>query len=145
LERGNQATRQCRRIPRNSVPRDCSSLGTLFYGHQSGVYEIKCNSCPLKYIGQTGRNFKTRFKEHIHAIRTNKTTSEYAQHILETGHSYDNIENTLNILHHENKGPLMNTWEQLHIHRLTKDNIQLNDAYTDTNNPIFDLIITHYN
>jgi hypothetical protein len=95
---------------------------------QSGIYEIKCNSCLLKYIGQTGINFRTRFKEHIHAIRTNKTTSEYAQHILETGHSYGNTEDTLNILHHENKGPLMNACEQYHIHRLTKDNIQLNDA-----------------
>jgi hypothetical protein len=30
--RGNKATRQCHRIARNSVPRDCSSLGILFYG-----------------------------------------------------------------------------------------------------------------
>jgi hypothetical protein len=112
--------------------------------NQSGVYEIKCNSCPLKYIGQTGRNFRTRFKEHIHAIRTNKTTSKYAQHILETGHTYGKLEDTPNILLHENKGPLMNAWEQFHIHRLTKNNLQLNDAYTDTHNPIFDLIITHY-
>jgi hypothetical protein len=55
---------------------------------QSGVYEIKCNSCSLKYIRQTGRNFRTRFKEHIHAIRTNKTTSKYAQHILEIIRQY---------------------------------------------------------
>jgi hypothetical protein len=53
---------------------------------QSGVYEIKCKRCPLNYIGQTGRNFRARFKEHIHAIRTNKTASKYAQHILETEH-----------------------------------------------------------
>jgi hypothetical protein len=33
----NQATRQCRRIPRNSVPRDCSSLGTLFCGQPSYI------------------------------------------------------------------------------------------------------------
>jgi hypothetical protein len=90
------------------------------------------NNCHLKYIGQTGRNFKTRYKEHIHAIRTNKTTSKYAQHILETGHTYGTIENTLNILHCEKKGPLMNTLEQFHIHRLAKDNLQLNDTYTDT-------------
>jgi hypothetical protein len=106
---------------------------------------MKCNTCPLKYIGQTGRNFRTRFKEHIHAIRTNNMTSRYAQHILETGHAYGKIEDTLDILNRENKGPLMNTWERFHIHRLTKDNMQLNDAYTDTRNPIFDLILTHYN
>jgi hypothetical protein len=92
-------------------------------------------------VGQTGRNFRTRFKEHIHAIKTNKTTSKYAQHILETGHIYGKIEDTLNILHHENKSSIMNSWEQFHIHRLTKNNLQLNDAYTDTINPTFYLMI----
>jgi hypothetical protein len=32
---------------------------------ESGVYELKCQNCPGSYIGQTGRNFKTRYKEHI--------------------------------------------------------------------------------
>jgi hypothetical protein len=111
---------------------------------QCGIYEIKCNSCPKKYVGQTGRNFLNRFKKHIHAIKSNKTTSKYAQHILESGHTYGKIEDTLNILHHENKGSIMDSWEQFHIHRLTKNNLQLNDAYTDTWNPIFDLMITLY-
>jgi hypothetical protein len=31
------------------------------YNH-SGIYQIKCNSCQLKYIGQTGRNFRTGYK-----------------------------------------------------------------------------------
>jgi hypothetical protein len=26
---------------------------------ESGVYQLKCNECPLRYIGQTGRTFKT--------------------------------------------------------------------------------------
>jgi hypothetical protein len=37
----NQATGQCRRIPHNSGPRDCSSLGTLFYGQPSYI-QIYC-------------------------------------------------------------------------------------------------------
>jgi sugar diacid utilization regulator len=44
----------------------------------------------------------------------------YAQHILETGHTYGTIENTLHILHREKEGPLMNTLEQFHIHNLQK-------------------------
>jgi hypothetical protein len=118
-------------------------LNTDKYSH-SGIYEIKFNTCQLKYIGQTGRNFKTRYKEHIHAIRTNKTTSRYAQHILETGHTYGTIEDTLNILHREKNGPLMNTLEQFHIYKLSRNNLQLNDTYTDTHNPIFKLITTQY-
>jgi hypothetical protein len=31
----------------------------------SGVYQLQCADCPLKYIGQTGPTFKVRFKEHI--------------------------------------------------------------------------------
>jgi hypothetical protein len=38
----------------------------------------------------------------------------------------------------------MNSWEQFYIHKLTKNNLQPNDAYTDTQNPIFDLMITLY-
>jgi hypothetical protein len=111
---------------------------------RSDIYEIKCNSCKLKYIGQTGRNFRTHYKEHIQAIHTNKMTSRYTQHVLDTGHAYGTIEDTLSILHVEKKGPLMNTLEQFHIYRLNKDNLHLNDTYTDTYNPIFNLITKHY-
>jgi hypothetical protein len=113
------------------------------YGH-SGIYEIKCNTCQLKYIGQTGRSFRKRHKEHIHAIRTNATSSKYAQHILDTGHTYGPIEDTLNILHQQKKGPLMNTLEQFHIYKLSINNLQLNDTYADIHNPIFKLIATQY-
>jgi hypothetical protein len=73
----------------------------------SGIYQIKCNSCQLKYIGQTGRNFRTPYKEHIRAIHSNKTTSRYAQHILDTRHTYGTIEDTLDILHFEKKRPVI--------------------------------------
>ena len=32
--------------------------------HQSSVYKIPC-SCGISYIGQTGRSFEVRIKEHI--------------------------------------------------------------------------------
>jgi hypothetical protein len=31
----------------------------------SGIYEIKCNTCGLIYVGQSGRPIATRHKEHI--------------------------------------------------------------------------------
>jgi hypothetical protein len=46
------------------------------YNH-SGIYEISCKSCNLKYIGQTGRSFRIRYKEHLNAIHSN-TNSKYA-------------------------------------------------------------------
>jgi hypothetical protein len=54
--------------------------------NKSGIYKMKCNICQLSYIGQTGRNFKTRYKEHIRSIRTNNPNTKYAQHILDTQH-----------------------------------------------------------
>jgi replicative DNA helicase len=50
----------------------------------------------------------------------------------------------MDILHFEKKGPLINTLEQFHIYSLWKENLHLNDIYTDIHNPIFNTIINHY-
>jgi hypothetical protein len=36
-----------------------------------GVYKMNCGNCQLKYVGQTGCTFRTRYKEHIREIKTN--------------------------------------------------------------------------
>jgi hypothetical protein len=64
----------------------------------SGIYKPKCLDCHLQYLNQTGRSFQSRYKEHIHAIKYNKDTSTYAQHILNMGHSCRNIQNTMEIV-----------------------------------------------
>jgi hypothetical protein len=110
----------------------------------SGIYQMNCKDCELKYIGQTGRNFLTRYKGHIQALRTKNPNSKYAQHILDTQHTYSNIQETMDILHFERKGPLINTLEQFHIYSLWKENLHFNDIYTDIHNPIFNTIINHY-
>jgi hypothetical protein len=107
------------------------------YDH-SGVYETSCRNCNLKYVGQTGRIFRIRY-----TIYGNKTTSRYVQHILDTGHSYGSIKDTLRILHRNKKGLMMNTLEQFHMHGLTREYLQLNDTHTDTYNLIFNLISTY--
>jgi hypothetical protein len=93
------------------------------------------------YIGQTGRNFKTRYKEHIQDIKSNKSKTGFSHHILNTGHAYDNIENTLEVLNFQEKGSYLNTRERFHIYRAKRKTGQLlNDNYTDIFNPIFELI-----
>jgi hypothetical protein len=52
--------------------------------------------CPIKYVGQTGRTFNTRYKEHIHDIRSNNSHSGYSNHILNTGHAYGTITDNRN-------------------------------------------------
>jgi hypothetical protein len=61
----------------------------------SGTYELQCTECPRKYIGQTGRTFKARYKEHTRDIKNNGQYSKFAQHIIETGHKYDTIVKTM--------------------------------------------------
>ena len=54
---------------------------------KSGIYEICCNECNVKYIGQTRRPILTRYKEHIAHFRFNRPEkSSVARHILEKGH-----------------------------------------------------------
>jgi hypothetical protein len=50
-----------------------------------------------EYVSQAGCTFQTKYKEHIREIKTNGNTSKYAQHILDTAHNYDNIEETMKI------------------------------------------------
>jgi hypothetical protein len=114
--------------------------------NKSGMYQLKCNSCQPSYIGQTGRNFKDRYKEHIRSIRTNKPNTKYAQHILDTQHAYGPVSNTMYILLPiERKGQLMNTWERFHIYKLSSNILELNNTYTDIYNPIFNPIQNHCN
>jgi hypothetical protein len=61
-------------------------------------------NCPMKYIGQTGRPFNTRYKERIRDIKNNNSKSGYSNHILNTGHSYGNITDTMEIIKIERKG-----------------------------------------
>jgi hypothetical protein len=42
------------------------------------VYQLQCADCPRRYVGQTGRTFKTRFKEHIRDIKNNGQNSKFA-------------------------------------------------------------------
>jgi hypothetical protein len=50
----------------------------------------------------------------------------------------------MEILHLDKKGQLMITWEDFHIYKLSKDGLQLNFTYTDTHNPIFKLVNSHF-
>ena len=50
---------------------------------QSGVYKLTYQDCNKTYVGQTGRNFLTRFNEHKAAFKTNGHTSNSAKHLIE--------------------------------------------------------------
>jgi hypothetical protein len=78
--------------------------------------------CPIKYTGQTGRAFYTRYKEHIQAIRNKKGNSGYSNRILNIGYAYGSILDAMKIVKIEKKGKHLNTLEKiLHIKLVTTD------------------------
>jgi hypothetical protein len=83
---------------------------------RNGVYQVKCMDCPLKYAGQTGRIFYSRYKEHIQTIRNNNINSGYSNHILSTRHAYGSITDTMEIMETERKLKHLNTLEKYHMY-----------------------------
>jgi hypothetical protein len=96
---------------------------------ESGVYGLKCQNCPRIHIGQTGRSLKIRYKEHIQDIKSNKNRTGFSHHILSTGHSYDSMVNTMEILNFQEKCQYLNTHERFHIYKANETGTLLNDNY----------------
>jgi hypothetical protein len=83
----------------------------------TGEYHLQCADRPQKYVGQTGRTFRTRFKEHIRNTKDIIQNSKFVQHILHTKHEYEIMEKTIKILHTEKHGQMLqvDTYERFHI------------------------------
>jgi hypothetical protein len=96
----------------------------------SGIYQLTCPTCRMKYMGQTGRSFRTRFQEHLRDFRHGNGKSRFAQHLLENGHDIGPIEDIMSTIHITNKGRLMDTIEKFY-----------NDKLAVRPNIIFDTIV----
>jgi hypothetical protein len=57
--------------------------------------------------------------------------------MLNTGHKYGTITDTMDIIRTHRKGKHLNTLEKYYICKVSRYNLQLNDTNTDTHNPIF--------
>lgn len=84
---------------------------------QSGIYQLSCSGCEGVYVGQTGRSFQIREREHLRCFRNNKDESTFATHLLETGHQPNA---KMDILHITEKGCRMNVLEGLEIYKCHK-------------------------
>jgi hypothetical protein len=71
----------------------------------------------------------------------NEDKTGFSYHILNTGHSYDNLENTTKILNIQEKGPYLNTLEKFHFYKTKKTDLLRNDNYADIYNPIYELLL----
>jgi hypothetical protein len=66
--------------------------------NKCGIYQLTCPNFNMKYIGQTGRPFHVRFKEHFHDLKYKNGISKFAQHVVENRQSIDPVEDILEVL-----------------------------------------------
>jgi hypothetical protein len=71
---------------------------------KSGVYQLTCPHCNIKYIGQTGIHFHMRFQEHFRYFKYNNYKSKFVVHLLENQHSIGHINDIMEVLYTTNKG-----------------------------------------
>jgi hypothetical protein len=95
-------------------------------------------------MGQTGRNFKTRYEEHTNDIRLNKDKSKYAVYILQENHEYGPIDKTMEILKVANKGKYLDIWERFYIYKTSRFKHVLNEQHIGETNVPFNLLINYY-
>jgi hypothetical protein len=57
------------------------------------------------YVGQTGSQFSTRYKEHMAEWRNISTTSSFAKQLILETHSSGSMKKIMEIVHCYNKGP----------------------------------------
>jgi hypothetical protein len=109
----------------NIMFRTTSTVGHLL-GHRkhstdrfakSGVYRLTCPDCHKAYVGQIGRQFSIRYKEHKRSFCDKSDTSRYAKHLNENGNSFGPIEDIMETIKFQNKGIHLNTVERFYIHK----------------------------
>ena len=92
------------------------------------------------YIGQTGRPFIERFKEHEPTKNLDSIKSNYAKHIIDNDHFYTNIKHNMKLIKPCKKGKSMNAYEEFFIYKEFKNNHRnmLNDQLKYSSNYLFD-------
>ena len=89
---------------------------------KSGIYKITCKICHKAYVGQTGRNLKSRFREHIRYSKNNDPRSAYALHIPNCRHEYGTIDDSMTLLKQISTPNLLFPYEQVYIQSFQHNN-----------------------
>lgn len=110
---------------------------------RSGIYEISCENCNKKYIGQTKRSIKTRFKEHISCIKNKQINrSSVAAHVFassdnnEPPHNIGPFEESVRLLKTVQNPRKLDAYESLLI---SKTKNVMNADNGNILSPLFDL------
>jgi len=106
-----------------------------------GIYQLTCNTCNLSYVGQTSRNLKIRFQEHIRYIRSNSPQSAFAQHILQNQHKYGQMNSIMTLLKPFSNLSMLIPYEQHYIQTLHREGKLMPEQYPGEINSLFQTAI----
>ena len=105
----------------------------------SRVYKLKCNTCNMVYVGQSGRAISTWYKEYIRYIKSNNSTSAYAAHILQNGHEFGTEKNTMQLIKACQKSLRMDCWEALYMYAYREQQVLIEEQQVNDTNAIFEM------
>ena len=109
--------------------------------HKCEIYQLTCQECNRKYIGQTDTRVYIRFQEHFRDYRQGNGKTKFAQHLLDNKHYTGSMEVIMEVSHITRKCGIMNTLGRFHIYKETKLDNQISDKCTIKSNVVFDTII----
>jgi hypothetical protein len=107
---------------------------------QSGIYKLTCPDCDMTYVGQTRRQFETRYNEHKTDFYMHHNSSGFTKHLTEHMHSFGLINKIMETILCHKKGAHLNMLERFHIFSEFVKNNSLNDPLTTVPNAIFKAI-----
>ena len=113
--------------------------------HPVPYTHLVCRDCCCFYIGQTGRAFKKRFKEHLPKKDPSRITSNYARHLVDNNHNYTDFASNFQPLHMCKKGRYMSAVEEFEIYKAFKETntqkVLLNEQLQFQSNSLYDTAI----
>jgi len=107
----------------------------------SGIYTLTCKTCKRTYVGQTSRDLKQRYQEHIRYIKSNNPQSAFALHILNNRHEYGTINEIMTLLKAIKHAPSLIPYEQLFIQAHHQQNKLTAEQSPGKHNPLIQLAI----
>ena len=82
---------------------------------------MSCDDCDCFYLGQTGRSFLKRYKEHLPRNDLDKTKSNYARHLMMHNQNHTDFNTNFKAIHVCGKGRLLDALEEFEIYKSFKD------------------------
>jgi len=106
----------------------------------SGIYKHTCKTCQM-YVGQTSRDLKERYQEHVSFIRNNDPQSTNAQHILRKQHEYGSSNDTMTLFKRIDRASMLIPYEQLFIQAYNQHGHLIAEQYMEEQYPLYQLAI----